>query len=335
MLSKTKYFKAKTMRARINLVTVPLAILVILTVVVNLASIYVYALSMNTAICFPQYKDGTGKNPFDVVPCITIDQNGTQVMHLEGQPWYQAMDFLSKSTPEGSSVLSWWDFGYWFQTRGNRPSVADGGNLGGIYLRNYVLAEWYMDNSDNWSGWVPWMKSVNASYIFMDYTLPGKYGAISKIGSRGEQVLGFLEFRRSSTVGSPLSNTTTIEYLSGAIAADTYYAVWLTFDSNGGLAAKPMFLIKQGERYSQKNYVNEFCTTSGIVQVANETSAMPGCIAINTYLGQDGLFYVPPEIEHTIFNDLMFMQGYGLPVKKVFDNGVVQIYKINYDMSVG
>jgi len=64
--------------------------------------------------------------------------------------------------------------------------------------------------------------------------------------------------------------------------------------------------------------------------VANESQAMPGCIAINTYLGQDGLFYVPPEIENTIFNDLMFMQGYGLPVEKVFDNGLIQIYKVNY-----
>ena len=334
-LSKTKYFKAKTLRSRMNLVTIPVALFIILTLVVNLASIYVYAVSITTAICFPQYKDGTGANPLDVVPCITIDQNGTQVMQLNGQPWYQAMDFLSKSTPEGSSVLSWWDFGYWFQTRGERPSVADGGNLGGIYMRNYVLAEWYMDRPDNWSGWVPWMKSVNASYIFMDYTLPGKYGAISKIGSRGENVYGFLEFRRSGPVSSPLSNTTTYEYLSAPVGPDAYYAIWLTFDSTGNLAGTPMFMVKQGSRYSQRMYINEFCTTSGIVQVANETNAMPGCLAINTYLGQDGLFYVPPEIEHTIFNDLMFMQGYGLPVEKVFDNGLVQIYRINYDMSVG
>jgi asparagine N-glycosylation enzyme membrane subunit Stt3 len=326
-LSGTKYFKGKTLRSRINFVTIPLSILIILVIVVNLSSIYVYVLSITTAICFPQYRDGTGQNPFDVVPCITIDQNGNEVMQLNGQPWYQAMDFLSQKTPGGSSVLSWWDFGYWFQTRGLRPSVADGGNLGGIYMRNYVLAEWYMDRADNWSGWVPWMKSVNASYIFMDYTLPGKYGAISKIGSRGENVYGFLEFRRSAMY--PRTNTTIIEYTNGP------YAVWLTFDSDGGLAGTPMFLISQNGKYYSKVYINEFCTTSGIVQVANETDAMPGCIAINTYLGQDGLFYVPPEIEHTIFNDLMFMQGYGLPVEKVYDNGLVQIYRINYEMSVG
>jgi dolichyl-diphosphooligosaccharide--protein glycosyltransferase len=294
-----------------------------LLVAVNVASVYAYAMSMTTAICFPR-TDSSG----NIIPCITVDKDENEVMSLEGQPWYQSMDFLAKQTPEGSVVLSWWDFGYWFQTRGERPSVADGGNLGGIYLRNYELADWYMDRPENWSAYEPWMKKHNVSYIFMDYTLPGKYGAISQIGSRGKQVLGFLEFRRNTQVSSPLSNTTTWEYLSGP------YAVWLTFNPDNTLAAPPMFLVSQNGRYFQKTYINEFCTTSGIVRVANETNSMPGCIAINTYLGQDGLFYVPAEIEHTIFNQLMFMQGYGLPVEKVFDNGAVQIYKVNYQDGV-
>ncbi len=321
-ISRTKYMTGKTLRSKLNFVTIPIIILIILLVVINVASTLVYSLNITPAICFPQYKDGTGKNPFDVIPCVTIDQNGNQVLHEDGEPWYQAMDFLSQKTPEGSVILSWWDFGYWFQTRGNRPSVADGGNLGGIYLRNYELADWYMDKPDNWSYWESWMKADNVSYIFMDYTLPGKYGAISKIGSRGENVYGFLEFRKSAMY--PKTNSTVYEYTSGP------YAIWLTFDNNGALAGTPMFLISQNGKYYSKTYINEFCTTNGIVHVANETQAMPGCIAINSYLGQQGLFYVPPEIENTIFNRLMFMQGYGLPVEKVYDNGLIQIYKVNY-----
>ncbi|MCX6814780.1 MAG: glycosyltransferase family 39 protein [Candidatus Aenigmarchaeota archaeon] len=323
-LGKTKYLKGKSLRSKINFITLPLAIFIILLVVVNAASIYAYALSINTAICFPQYKDNQNPNPFEVIPCVTIDGNGSQVLHEDGQPWYQAMNFLSQKTPEGSVILSWWDFGYWFQTRGHRPSVADGGNLGGPYgNRDFEIAEWYTDKPENWSAWVPWMKGYNVSYIFMDYTLPGKYGAISKIASRGEQVLGFLEFRRTGMY--PRTNSTIIEYTSGP------YAIWLPFDDNGGLSGTPTFLVSQNGKYYSKNYINEFCTTSGIVRVANESQAMPGCIAINTYLGQEGLFYVPPEIENTIFNDLMFMQGYGLPVEKVFDNGLMQIYKVKYE----
>ncbi|MEM5812610.1 MAG: STT3 domain-containing protein [Candidatus Aenigmatarchaeota archaeon] len=325
-----KVMKKKGWKNAKGILTAILGLFIILLVVVNLASTYAYALGITPAICFANLQQRSS-NPFDVEPCVKIDENGKQVLDPD-QPWYQAMKFLSEQTPEDSVVLSWWDFGYWFQTRGNRASVADGGNLGGKYLRNFELADWYMDSPENWSAWVPWMKGYKVTHIFMDYTLPGKYGAISKIGSRGENVYGFLEFRRNpNPVSSPLSNTTVVEYLAGPIGPDAYYSIWLGFDDNGGLVGRPMFMIKQGQRYSQKNYINEFCTTSGIIRVSNETNAMPGCIAINTYLGKEGLFYVPPEIENTIFNRLMFMQGYGLPVEKVFDNGLIQIYKVNYE----
>jgi dolichyl-diphosphooligosaccharide--protein glycosyltransferase len=316
-LSKTKYLKAKTLRDTINFVTVPLAIFLILTIVVNLAGTYAYAMSINTAICFPR-ADSSG----NIIPCITLDQNGNEVMSLDGQPWYQAMDFLANKTPNGSVVLSWWDFGYWFQVRGQRPSVADGGNLGGKYLRNYGLAEWYTDKAENWSGWVPWMQKYNVSYIFMDYTLPGKYGAITTIASRGENPQGFLEFQKSGMY--PKDNTTTVEYTNGV------YAIWLPFDNNGALTGPPMFLVSQNGKYYSKNYINDVCTTNGIIRVGNESQAMPGCVSISNL----GVFYIPEQAEHTIFVDLMFMQGYGLPVEKVFDNTAVQIYKVRYDMSI-
>jgi hypothetical protein len=167
------------------------------------------------------------------------------------------------------------------------------------------------------------MKKDNVSYIFMDYTLPGKYGAITTIASRGTNPQGFLEFQRTAMY--PKDNTTIIEYTSGP------YAVWLPFDNNGGLAGTPTFLVTQNGKYYSKSYINEVCTVNGIITVANESQAMPGCIAI----GSLGVFYIPQEAEHTIFVDLMFMQGYGLPVEKVFDNTFVQIYKVNYDVSVG
>ena len=328
-IAKTKYLTGKTMRSRINFVTVPIIALVVLLVAVNMASTYTYAMSMNTAICFPRTDDKG-----NAIPCITVDNDGKEVMNLDGQPWYQAMDFLANKTPKESVILSWWDFGYWFQTRGERPSVADGGNLGGKYLRNYELAEWYMDKPSNWSMWEKWMGGYSVDYIFMDYTLPGKYGAISKIGSRGENVYGFLEFGLNRMIpDSANGNKTTIEYTAGQ------YSIWLPFDNNGALSGTPTFLVSQNGKYYQKNYVNEMCTVGGIIQVGNQSNAVPGCIAsvsfggfsnVGSFSVPNMLFYIPPETKDTIFTSLMFMQGYGLPVEKVFDNGAVQIYKVNY-----
>ena len=319
-----KFMKVKGSTKPKTLTYTAIILLVGILIFVNVANTYAYSVSMTPAICFAMYNNN---NPLDVTPCVTIDQNGNQVLHTDGQPWYQAMDFLATQTPQDSVVLSWWDFGYWFQTRGNRTSVADGGNLGGKYLRNYELADWYTDDSKNWDKWVPWMEEHNVTHIFMDYTLIGKYGAITTIASRGKNALGFLEFKRAGIY--PKDNATIVEYTS----ASGPYAIWLPLDSNGGLAGAPSFLVMQDGKYYQKSPVNDVCTVNGIIRAGNASDAMPGCIALSDL----GVFYIPKEAENTIFVDLMFMKGYGLPVEKVFDNTYMQIYKVKYDyqMSVG
>ena len=35
-------------------------------------------------------------------------------------------------------------------------------------------------------------------------------------------------------------------------------------------------------------------------------------------------------MKNTIFTSLMFMDGWDLPVKKVFDNGLIKIYEVMY-----
>jgi hypothetical protein len=48
-----------------------------------------------------------------------------------------------------------------------------------------------------------------------------------------------------------------------------------------------------------------------------------------------GLYYIPPEAEFSIFTNLMFMDGYGIPdVGKVFDNQLIKIYKLDINETV-
>ncbi len=290
---------------------IPLLVVVVAALVVgiNFASGFVYSQGLGPSICIAR----TGN------PCVTIGEDGS-VQLDEQQPWYQAMNFLSE-TGQDNSVLSWWDFGYWFQTRGNKPSVADGGNLGGPYAeRDFKIAYWFTSPTEEWNDWVPWMENHSVGYILMDYTLPGKYGAISKISSHGEQIVGFLEFK--STGMYPKENQTVHIFANGP------YEIWIPFDNNGILAGTPTFLVKQNNQYYQRTYINDVCTKDfGIITTGESTPSLGGCVALTDL----GVFYIPPEAEHTIFVDLMFMDGYGLPLEKVFDNTLIKIYKVNYE----
>jgi hypothetical protein len=95
----------------------------------------------------------------------------------------------------------------------------------------------------------------------------------------------------------------------------------------GQIAGSPIFMVSQGGQYMGRNYITDICTTNGIIRTVPPEGAttMPGCITITGY----GLFYVPPEAEFSIFTNLMFMDGYGIPdVEKVFDNQLIKIYKL-------
>ena len=288
--SQTKYIKGKKGVERINLYTIPVVAILTLMIASHLAMAYVFCNSVGPI--FNEY-------------------------------WGEAMNYMSEQTPENSSILSWWDFGYWFQTRGHRPSIADGGNINGTV--DEQIADWFVSPAANWTGWRWWMKAKKVDYILMDYTLPGKYGAISKIASRGKTISGMLQFQQSSVY--PQQNKTIIEYKSGE------YVVWLPISSDGNIAGAPIFMISREGQYFGRSYVNDLCTKAGIIRLETQEgeNTMPGCITISSL----GLYYVPPEAEFTVFTNLMFMDGYGNPdVKKVFDNQLIKIYKLEINESV-
>jgi len=239
------------------------------------------------------------------------------------QYWDEAMNYMKTQTPVNSSILSWWDFGYWFQAKGERPSIADGGNNNGTV--DDQIAEWFVTDARNWTQYRWWLKSKDVKYILMDYTLPGKYGAISKIASKGKTITGMLQMQQTATY--PQANKTIIEYSAGQ------YTVWIPVGESGNIAGAPMFMLKRGGQYLGKNYITDICTPSGIIRinVSGNQNVMTGCLAIAPF----GLFYIPPEAEYSIFTNLMFMDGYGIPdVQKVFDNKLIKIYKLEINESV-
>jgi len=269
----------------LDLVMIPVIIFVVLLMVANMANAYSYGNQLGPSI-----------NPY-------IND---------------AMKFLREQTPQNTSVLSWWDFGYWFQEVGQRATIVDGSGVGST--SRYDVAIWFTDDTKNWSMWTSWLNDkLDVGYILMDYTLPGKYGAITKIASHETTVVGILQFDQVGT--TPQGNTTIYEFGAGP------YRIWLPIGQTGNIAGTPIFLITDGTKYSNKAYINDLCTEKGIASVGNESQSIGGCIAMTQY----GLFYVPAEAEHTIFTSLMFMDGAGLSeegLNKVFDNGLIHIYDL-------
>lgn len=300
-MPRVNIFEGKRVLGMKPLTTLVL-VFVVLVFVVNIANGYNYSRMLGPSICFPQENK----------PCIVIGQGG-ELIFDEDQPWYQAMTFLSEQTPEDTVVLSWWDFGYWFQTRGNRASVADGGNM--YYSIVYNIADWFTDNVGNWSAREPWLEYHGVNYILMDYSLPGKYGAISKIASRGEDVKSIIQLDHVSSY--PNENGTVEIFKSGP------YEIWVSFTQDGSITSSPMFLVTQGGQYMGKSHINRICSSQGIAQVGNEEDDIGGCVAFSSL----GVFYLDGDTYGNIFSSLMFMDGAGLPVDKEFDNGYIKIYK--------
>jgi asparagine N-glycosylation enzyme membrane subunit Stt3 len=97
----------------------------------------------------------------------------------DGQ-WQSAMEWVRNNTGEKDIFVHWWDYGYWIQSLGKRPTVTDGGHSGGDqadhYIGRYVLTTTNPDSA------MSYMKTWNVSYLLIDQTDLGKYPAYSLIG---------------------------------------------------------------------------------------------------------------------------------------------------------
>ncbi|MFA5061451.1 MAG: STT3 domain-containing protein [Candidatus Pacearchaeota archaeon] len=95
--------------------------------------------------------------------------------------WQNAMSWVRNNTSPRDVFVHWWDYGYFLQTLGKRPTVTDGGHSGGDstihYIGRYILTTPKPETAYSF------MKTWNVSYLLIDPTEMGKYGAFSKIGS--------------------------------------------------------------------------------------------------------------------------------------------------------
>ncbi|MEK6872508.1 MAG: STT3 domain-containing protein [Nanoarchaeota archaeon] len=112
--------------------------------------------------------------------------------------WQKAMDWARKNTPENAVFSHWWDYGYWVQSIGNRATTVDGGNA--IVYWNYLMGR-HVLTGDNENDALEFLYNHDTTYLLIDSTDIGKYGAFSSIGSNKD-------FDRYSFIGTFLLDET-------------------------------------------------------------------------------------------------------------------------------
>jgi len=113
----------------------------------------------------------------------TSAQTKATVPSIYNQQWQEAMAWVRENTPERAIFTHWWDYGYWVQTLGERPTVSDGGHFIGYWdhlVGRYLLTTTRPETA------LSFMKTHKVSYLLIDSTDLGKYGAYSLIGSNSE-----------------------------------------------------------------------------------------------------------------------------------------------------
>ena len=75
--------------------------------------------------------------------------NGGSNFNIATTDWLDAMNWLKENTPKNSIVASWWDYGYWITTLGERTSIADNATLDEEKIQQ--LAKVFLSTADD--GW--------------------------------------------------------------------------------------------------------------------------------------------------------------------------------------
>ena len=88
--------------------------------------------------------------------------NGGTNYRIANQDWPDAMEWLKNNTPKDAVVASWWDYGYWITTLGERKSLADNATLSTERIQQ--LARMLLSNPDEaWNT----LNEMGADYVLI------------------------------------------------------------------------------------------------------------------------------------------------------------------------
>jgi len=286
-----------------------------------------------------------------VTVLINIGSGFTAANSLGESPndlWKDHLDYLKEDTSEDAVVLSWWDYGYHFQSIGRTATAADGGNLGYYTSEDripYTIADFF--TSENPEEHKELFKKHSVDYVVLDETMIGKYSAVSQIAERDNQ-----DFNTMMQLDSPeniqdgvteVDNSTMLTFSGQGISVYTP----ITTDGSADIDGAPIL-----ESPDFRGEVGCVLTDEGIQEYDVEGVTLDTfgevCVAENPYFninsalaaGQQGfgmparLVLVPKEISEHSLVKLYLMDGYGIDFLEEVpeaSNDYIKTWEVNYD----
>lgn len=111
--------------------------------------------------------------------------NGASAYSVVSHDWLDTYDWIRNNTPPDAVVASWWDYGYWTQTLGERASIADNATIDSDRIKE--IATMFISEPDDAYAK---LLDLHADYIMifvMAERLPTDRGPMYILGGGGDE----------------------------------------------------------------------------------------------------------------------------------------------------
>ena len=148
-------------------------------VVISFVALIIFILSVPTV--YPPSSNWV--NSADIPPSIA---NGGTGYRVTTNDWTDALHWIATNTPKNAVIASWWDYGYWITTLGNKTSLADNATLN--QTRIATIAKMFIDQKENG---IKIAQDLKSDYILI-YIVAQRFSGINgtpfyTLGSGGDE----------------------------------------------------------------------------------------------------------------------------------------------------
>jgi len=88
-------------------------------------------------------------NVFTIIDTPPTIMNGGTTYSISTSDWKDSLDWIKNNTPEDAVIGSWWDYGYWIQTKAERASLADNSTLIDHIIKR-IATVFISSNDEGW-----------------------------------------------------------------------------------------------------------------------------------------------------------------------------------------